>query len=385
MKDQSNIYRSKIQNAYNAQQTLSTLYPAQNANRLADQLKIVARLIGGGLTTPIYIVNHPASHDTHEAQVNADLVSGWQFNNLSILSKAIGAFQDDIQRMGKANKVTGMTFSEFGRRIKSNASVGTDHGTSAPVLFFGAAVQPGTIGTSPALPLNATVGDQVPMQHDFRQLYATVMQDWLCLTAAESQAVLGSSFTRLPIFQNITLPLESVSLTGQHYGGQSQLTCKAEQNARYQSYTLQFSTDGRHFSEVGRKAATSATQQETYLFNHTTSGPKMYYRVAAQDGQGRIDYSNLVTLRSSDKQQLIRVYPNPVQGNTIHVEFLETVSGPVDVTIYDLVGAKHYYNRFGGVQTTLNFRVPPSFSRETHYILEVSYGDTRATEQIIFR
>jgi hypothetical protein len=57
----------------------------------------------------------------------------------------------------------------------------------------------------------------------------------------------------------------------------------------------------------------------------------------------------------------------------------------VDVTIYDLVGAKHYYNRFGGVQTTLNFRVPPSFSRETHYILEVSYGDTRATEQIIFR
>lgn len=48
--------------------------------------------------------------------------------------------------MGKADKVTGMTFSEFGRRIKSNASVGTDHGTAAPVLFFGAAVQPGITG-----------------------------------------------------------------------------------------------------------------------------------------------------------------------------------------------------------------------------------------------
>jgi uncharacterized protein (DUF1501 family) len=57
MKDQSNIYRAKIQNAYNAQLTLSSQYPAVNTNKLADQLKIVARLIGGGLTTPIYIVN----------------------------------------------------------------------------------------------------------------------------------------------------------------------------------------------------------------------------------------------------------------------------------------------------------------------------------------
>jgi uncharacterized protein (DUF1501 family) len=385
MKDQSNIYRTKIQGAYIAQQTLSTLYPAQNANRLADQLKIVARLIGGGLTTPIYIVNHPASHDTHEAQVNADLVTGWQYNNLSILSKAIGAFQDDIQKMGKATKVTGMTFSEFGRRIKSNASIGTDHGTAAPVLFFGAAVQPGIIGASPNIPLNATVNEQVPMQHDFRQLYATVMQDWLCLTAAESQTVLGSSFSRLPIFGSSVLPLEGVSLTGQYYQGQSRLTCKAEQNQKYQWYALQFSPDGIRFQEVGRKNNTSAAMQETYSYTHTTSASKMYYRIAAQDHQGSVDYSNVVLLRSSDKQQLIRVFPNPVQNNNIHLEFFETVSGPVDVTIYDLIGSKIYYNRFSGVQASLNFRVPPSFSRETHYILEVSYGDTRTREQIIFR
>ncbi|RYF84771.1 MAG: DUF1501 domain-containing protein, partial [Chitinophagaceae bacterium] len=123
MKDQSNVYKQRITDAYNAQASLSTMYPA-SGNTLANQLKMVARLIGGGLTTPIYIVNHPNSHDTHENQVNADLITGTQANNLSVLSKAIGAFQDDIQKMGKANKVTGMTFSEFGRRIKSNASVG---------------------------------------------------------------------------------------------------------------------------------------------------------------------------------------------------------------------------------------------------------------------
>jgi len=384
MKDQSNVYKQRITDAYNAQVSLSTMYPA-SGNTLANQLKMVARLIGGGLTTPIYIVNHPNSHDTHENQVNADLITGTQANNLSVLSKAIGAFQDDIQKMGKANKVTGMTFSEFGRRIKSNASVGTDHGTSAPVLFFGAGVQGGVIGTSPNLPLNATVNDQVPMQHDFRQLYATVMQDWLCLTSTESQTVLGSSFAKLPIFQSQVLPLEGVSLTGQYYQGQSKLTCKAEQNQKYQWFALQFSTDGNRFTEVKRTANTSAAAQESYFYTHATSAPKMFYRIAAQDHQGRVDYSNVILLRSSDKQQLIRVYPNPIQNNNIHVEFFEPVTGPVDVTIYDLVGAKHYYNRFNGVQTSLNFRVPPSFSRETHYILEVGYGDTRTREQIIFR
>jgi uncharacterized protein (DUF1501 family) len=384
MKDQSNVYRQRITDSYNAQATLSTLYPV-SGNTLANQLKMVARLIGGGLTTPIYIVNHPNSHDTHENQVNADLVTGWQFNNLSILSKAIGAFQDDIQKMGKANKVTGMTFSEFGRRIKSQASIGTDHGTSAPVLFFGASLQGGIIGTSPNLPLNATVSDQVPMQYDFRQLYATVMQDWLCLSSAESQTVLGSSFTKLPIFNSSTLPLESVSLTGQYYQGQSRLTCRSEQNQKYQWYALQFSPDGIRFNEVRRITNTSAAMQETYTYVHATSATKMYYRIAAQDHQGKVDYSNIILLRSSDKQQLIRVFPNPVQNNNIHVEFFEPVTGAVDVTIYDLVGSKHYYNRFNGVQTSLNFRVPPAFSRETHYILEVSYGDTKAREQIIFR
>ncbi len=278
-----------------------------------------------------------------------------------------------------------MTFSEFGRRIKSNASIGTDHGTSAPVIFFGAAVQGGVIGTSPNIPLTATVSDQVPMQHDFRQLYATVMQDWLCLTDAESQTVLGSTFTKLPIFKSAPLPLDGVSLTGQYYQGQSRLTCKAEQNQKYKWYALEFSSDGVRFMEVRRINTTSAPQQENYSYTHTTSAPKMWYRIVAQDQQGRIDYSNTVVLRASDKKQLIRVYPNPVQNYTIHVELFESASGPVDVTIYDLVGAKIYYNRFNGVQSSINFRVPPSFSRETHYILEVSYGDTKTREQIIFR
>ncbi len=214
MKDQSNDYRDTIQKAYNVPQPQSAIYPVKNG--LADQLKIVARLINGGLQTPIYIVNHPGGFDTHEGQVEEiDRKTGKQAKNLTLLSQAIAAFQEDLKIIGKADKVTGMTFSEFGRRILSNESGGTDHGAGAPVIFFGAALNTGKrnvqntdhpvsgmIGKSPVLPQKATVEDQVPQQFDFRQIYSTIMQDWLCMTEAQAKTVLGGTFEKLPIFRN---------------------------------------------------------------------------------------------------------------------------------------------------------------------------------------
>jgi uncharacterized protein (DUF1501 family) len=386
MKDQSNAYRVGIQAAYNAQATLSTLYPA-TGNSLADQLKIVARLIGGGLKTPVYIVNHPNSHDTHVDQVVAGATTtGSHANILSILSKAINAFQNDITLMGKGPNVTGMTFSEFGRRIINNASMGTDHGVGAPVLFFGAAVNGGMIGSSPNIPLNPTVNDQVPMQNDFRQIYSTVMQEWFCLSATQSQTVLGSSFTRLPIFSSFPLPLEDITLSGQYYSGESRLSFQVEDNTHYEKFTIEFSADGTSFTELQRIVNSSLNDLENYSYTHMVTAPKMFYRIKGQlKLAGRIKYSNTVLLRSNDKQQLISVYPNPVVNHRINIKLFENPSTWVDVTIYDLIGAKVYYNRFNTGSPLISFQVPPSFSRETHYILEVQYGTTIAREQIIFR
>jgi uncharacterized protein (DUF1501 family) len=212
MKDQSNAYASSITADYNAQATLSTMY-ATSGNTLSDQLKIVARLIGGGLSTPVYIVNHPDSFDTHVGQVNAgDTTTGAHANMLAKLSVAIAAFQDDITLMGKANKVTGMTFSEFGRRVINNTSSGTDHGSGAPVIFFGAGILGGVTGTSPVLPATPVSNTQVPLQYDFRQLYATVMQQWLCMNPAESETVLNGVYGLVPIFNGIVLPLDDILL-----------------------------------------------------------------------------------------------------------------------------------------------------------------------------
>ncbi|MGI9191812.1 MAG: DUF1501 domain-containing protein, partial [Chitinophagaceae bacterium] len=162
---QTQAYTQAIQIAANSGNNMAT-YPANNG--LADQLKIVARLISGGLQTPVYMVNI-GGFDTHDNQVDQmDHSIGQHANLLKRLSDAIAAFQDDLTQLGKDDLVTGCTLTEFGRRIKSNGSGGTDHGSGVPMIFFGNKVNPYVIGNSPNLPANANVSDNVAMQHDFR-------------------------------------------------------------------------------------------------------------------------------------------------------------------------------------------------------------------------
>lgn len=139
---------------------------------LAAQLKIVARLIAGGLSTQVYMVTMNG-FDTHADQVNAsDPTTGHHANLLKTVSEAIAAFMADLFFLGSADDVVGMTYSEFGRSVKANGSLGTDHGHAAPVFYFGAGIQSNTIyGTTPDLS-----GDVLPMQYDFRDVYASMLE-----------------------------------------------------------------------------------------------------------------------------------------------------------------------------------------------------------------
>ena len=176
----------------------SSKYPAAGKNPLADQLKIVARLIGGGLKTKVYMVN-TGSFDTHAKQTETDTSTGVHAKLLQRVSEAVAAFMDDLQFLQVQERVVGMTFSEFGRRIKSNASGGTDHGAAAPVFYFGHAIKPGIIGSNPIIPANATVNDNVCMQTDFRAMYASILSGWFGLDGAMVQRILGEQYTNLPI------------------------------------------------------------------------------------------------------------------------------------------------------------------------------------------
>lgn len=199
---QSTAYASVISTAAaNITQQFSG-YPIAGTNSLADQLKIVARLIAGGLKTKVYMVNL-SGFDNHSAQVDsADHTQGTHADLLTKLSTAVKAFMDDLNFLTIEDRVVGLTFSEFGRRIKSNASDGTDHGAAAPMFVFGKAVESGILGMNPTIPSLATVNDNIPMQYDFRSVYASILQDWLCVPTADLNSVMLQNFQVLPIIQS---------------------------------------------------------------------------------------------------------------------------------------------------------------------------------------
>ncbi|MBK8668350.1 MAG: DUF1501 domain-containing protein [Saprospiraceae bacterium] len=128
----TNDYGKKIIKAWNDGNNSSVVYPPSSISNnhpnvkpttLAQQLKIVARLLKGGLKTRIFVVSI-GNFDTHVSQVT----SNWHSLLLKDLSEAIGAFQKDINQLGLADRVLGMTYSEFGRRVVQNGFGGTEHG-----------------------------------------------------------------------------------------------------------------------------------------------------------------------------------------------------------------------------------------------------------------
>ena len=198
---QTNQYADGIQAAFGKAETLSPDYPQ---SRLAEQLKIVARLINGGIQTRIFVVNI-GGFDTHANQVVAgNTTTGTHANLLADIADSVSAFMDDLKRMGVEDQVLGMTFSEFGRRIISNNSSGTDHGAAAPLFVFGTKVNPTVHGSNPNIPANPAQNESIPMQYDYRDIYATLLQDWLGADESLVMQIFDRTFQHLPILNTVT-------------------------------------------------------------------------------------------------------------------------------------------------------------------------------------
>ncbi len=173
-----------------------TAYPDTD---LARRLKIVAQLIAGGLKTRFYLVSI-GGFDTHIQQGGAN---GEHSRLLTELSGAVSAFMKDIEKLGHADRVAGMTFSEFGRRVQENGSAGTDHGAAAPLFVFGKGVQGGQVfGSAPSLKKDELDerGDII-MQFDYRQVYAAALLQWFGAQGNNVRSIfLDKEFAALPLF-----------------------------------------------------------------------------------------------------------------------------------------------------------------------------------------
>ena len=161
----------------------SRTYPA---NELGNRLKTVSELIQSGVSTSVYYISI-SGFDTHINQ------PGQQERLLRQYADAVKAFMGEMKATNRQNDVLLMTFSGFGRRVKQNASNGTDHGTANNVFLIGRGLTLGKVFNEAP---NLTDLDEGDLKYtvDFRNIYATLLRNWL---KADDVAILGQKFETL--------------------------------------------------------------------------------------------------------------------------------------------------------------------------------------------
>ena len=159
---------------------------------LSMDLPKVAALIAAGVATRLYYVSYRNNaFDTHVHQADTHQ------RLLTYVSDAVAGFLRDMERIGRADDVVLMAFSEFGRRVPENANLGTDHGTAGPMFIAGKPVRGGQYGEPPNLALR-TADDNLVHTTDFRRVYATLAQGWLGLQ--DTTPVVRGRFEPFAIF-----------------------------------------------------------------------------------------------------------------------------------------------------------------------------------------
>lgn len=239
-------YAEVISEAFNSSSD-SESYTDTNLDK---QLRLVARLIKGGLGSKIYMVSL-GGFDTHGNQPETHQ------SLLTQLSDSINTFYNDLNYDGFDSKVLTMTFSEFGRRVRENGSEGTDHGSSAPVMLFGPALRgSGFIGEHPSL---SNLDKRGNMQYsvDFRSIYQTILTNWLCGDSNYiNNAMLGENYDLLGLgfACDDKEMVDYNSLLNYHYPLYSKSNRKVDLNLRLkQDHNLSiniFDILGRHVSNV---------------------------------------------------------------------------------------------------------------------------------------
>lgn len=178
---------------------------AEYANdRLGDQLALVARLLRGGLRTRLFVVEIDG-FDTHANQLQSHMYL------MDSVARNTRAFFSDLSDGGIDERVLAFTFSEFGRRVYQNGSLGTDHGTAAPMMLFGKGLNGnGMTGGLPDL-TDLDNGFNLKHQVDFRAVYATVLSNWLCIDGGLVDELMGAPYQRL---EDIGLSCQGTTSTG---------------------------------------------------------------------------------------------------------------------------------------------------------------------------
>lgn len=325
IQNSTSAFASSIKNTF-AQGGNNSYYPNTN---LSNQLKTVARLISGGSETKIFLCTM-FGFDTHTNQVNSNDTSngGRHVALLKELSDAITAFQNDLNAQSLSHKVLTATFSEFGRQANENGNLGTDHGTLAPMFIIGEGVRGGVTGTN--VNLSNLIDDNTQltgMQHDYRQVYATILQDWLGADEEILGATYFNNFNKLNFIEQnhkvdpscyggaVFLPIELTYFNAQAIERDLvQLTWETAIEHNNEYFNIERSPDGKSFRSIARVKSQGESDTPKFYesFDKAPLRGTSYYRLKQVDYNGKTTYSEIQSVYIEDERMAsIKIYPNP--------------------------------------------------------------------------
>ncbi|MBS1904091.1 MAG: DUF1501 domain-containing protein [Bacteroidetes bacterium] len=183
----SDKYAQRVKDSYTAGKAM--LKGSYATDGFSQQMANCAALIAGGLQTKVYVVSM-GGFDTHVSQaIPGTTEAGLHASLLGTLADAVAQFMNDMVRLNLADRVVGLTVSEFGRRPSENGSFGTDHGAASVQFVFGTQVNSGIFGTAFDLS-NLDEDGNMTYQNDFRSVYLDVLTDWYGMTLDDARTLL---------------------------------------------------------------------------------------------------------------------------------------------------------------------------------------------------
>ena len=367
---QSNQYSGVIKEVYERSENQFD-YPKTN---FGQQMEIVGRLINGGLKTRIYLVQL-GGFDTHNNQVDqSDNTQGRHANLMKQLNDAVTALIQNLDITGKSDKVLTMTFSEFGRTLISNGSLGTDHGSAGPMMLFGNKIDPSILGNNPYIPPNATRKDKIPTEFDFRQIYTSVINQWLGGTSTTNKEVLYRDFEQLPIILDAYIDPDNDGVTNMGDNCEnsipSLLTARSKVNFLDRSIEIELSGSHVYIIEINGQKETIYSQ---------------YYSGQLRVGKNDIKISTVLDCQGIHEETFfvsenVRLFPNPFQ-NELNVVIPGTDKTTL-VEVYNSLG-QVMYNKQHNIPISRTFSIDLSTLKRDIYIVKIKGTSVNKTKKVI--
>jgi len=397
-KANAEVYSERIADVFNAgANSAAVTYPN---TYLANQMKTVARLLSGGSKTKVFLVDL-TGFDTHVNQVQEGTSHlGSHSDLLSQLGDAVQAFQNDLAAIGIDEKVLTVTFSEFGRKAIQNNNLGTDHGNYAPMFVVGRYAKPGVTGVNPDLTqVNMNTGrffdDQI--QHDYRQVYTTALQDWLGTDDSGLEAVDFAAFQT----QKLDIIEEDQVVTPDCYIGQAVLPVKltlfdaevinpslvrifwqTASESGSSHFNVERSINNNEFTTIGRveAAGDSSNLLDYEFFDEEPVSGISYYRLKSIDLDGSFENSDIVMVQI-DVLRNATLSPNPVRFSSFYT-FTAEASGNIEFTVVDLNG--RVMNNFSELIEAGFNKIEIDFTSLANglYVLNVSVFDRQGSMKL---